>query len=259
MEYIITSWDALSEQISDYLASLNGRNDAFHHDMLFGGKPYFITENEQVLGFFSLSDGWDGGQMLCGFYLPNRTDSDVVFKEILDKYDICAALVPSNDNLYITVAMERMRQCDGSFEIQAYQYTYGLPNRAAEYNPEDIAPVDASEYDEMNRLTDGQWDVCFDDPRFRFYALRHDGVTLGYGAICPLLHQDNYADIGNFTLPQYRRRGVGRSILIHLALIVKSQNQIPIAGCWAGNKESIPTLKSAGFIPENRIFYVKFK
>lgn len=255
----MTGWDAIPTLISDYLALLNGKNDAFHHDMLFGGKPYLIVENGQTIGLFSLSDGWDGGQMLCGFYLPNRTDSDAIFSEIQGKFDVSAALVPSNDSLFIAVALEQTHRKNGSFEIQAYQYTYGLTNRAAEYNMENIANVDACEYDDMNRLTDGQWDGCFDDPRFQFYVLRCDGVTLGYGAICPLQHQENYADIGNFTLPQYRRRGVGRSILIQLAAIAMSQGKIPIAGCWAGNKESIPTLKSAGFIPENRIFYVKFK
>ena len=85
-----------------------------------------------------------------------------------------------------------------------------------------------------------------------------DGEILGYGAYCTMPFNEGYADIGNFTLPQYRRKGVGRSILIHLAQVVRSKGLEPIAGCWAGNMESIPTIRSAGFIPENKLCYVQF-
>lgn len=259
VNYLESNWESISALISDYLAVLNGKNDAFHHDLLFGGIPYLIQENGRDIGFFSLSDGWDDGKMLCGMYLPQRGDSAQIFTQMLEKFDIRSALVPSNDSLLVALTMEFVGLHGGSFVVQAYQYTYGLPERPAEYDLEDIAPVEPDEYEEMNRLTEGQWDGCYDDLRFRFYVLRHDGVTLGYGATCPLPYQENYIDIGNFTLPQQRLRGVGRSILIGLAQMAVSHGMIPIAGCWAGNKESIPTIRSAGFIPENRIFYVKFK
>lgn len=66
-------------------------------------------------------------------------------------------------------------------------------------------------------------------------------------------------DIGNYVLPEHRRKGVSRSILINLGKIALEQGFIPVAGCWYGNTESIATLTSAGYIPENRIFYVRFK
>lgn len=258
MNFNAADWDSMLLMISEYFDLLGYKNDAFHHDMLFGGTPYLIQEDGRNIGFFSAAEGWDGGFMLRGLYLPHRTDSAQIFSEILTQYDIRSALVPSNDSLFVALAMEHMQANNGSFAIQAYQYTYGVPARAAEYPVADMLPLLPEEFDEMNRLTEKQWDGCDQDPRFRFYRLCHDGVTLGYGAYVPLEHVKGYADIGNFTLPEYRQKGVGRSLLIHLAQIVRDQGMIPVAGCWAGNRESIPTIKSAGFIPENRIFYVKF-
>lgn len=65
-------------------------------------------------------------------------------------------------------------------------------------------------------------------------------------------------DVGNYVLPEHRRKGVGRSILINLSKLAIQQGFIPVAGCWYGNKESVATLISSGMIPENRIFYVRF-
>ncbi|RII33675.1 hypothetical protein D2A34_18290 [Clostridium chromiireducens] len=66
-------------------------------------------------------------------------------------------------------------------------------------------------------------------------------------------------DVDNFRLPQHRRKGIGRSIMINLSKFAISQGLIPIAGCWHGNTESIEPLISSGLIPENRIFYVRFR
>lgn len=90
-------------------------------------------------------------------------------------------------------------------------------------------------------------------------SLANSKGCLKYGSIIPLAFNKNSADIGNFTLPEYRMNGVGRSLIIHLSEIAKSQNLTPVCGCWYGNTESIATLQSSGFIPNSRIFYIKFK
>lgn len=118
--------------------------------------------------------------------------------------------------------------------------------------------VSPSEYQLMNSLTENQWEGCFEDGNFKFYKIIDNKETLGYGGIGKMIHNQKNVDIGNFTLPQHRRKGVGRSIVINLSKLAIQQGLIPVAGCWYRNTESIATLISSGFIPENRIFYVRF-
>ena len=255
-----SEWPRLDAQTGAYLRELAGKNDGFHSAMMFGGTPYAIEIDGENLGFCSLADGWDGGKMCTAFYVvPERRRycADLLAR-LIEDFSVTAALVASNDGPFIAVAFEKMRALGTTFDLQAYNHLYGPPARPAEFGRDKMQEVAPEEYEAMNRLTQRQWDGCFDNPNFRFFALREDGETLGYGAIERLAHEPGKADIGNFTLPAHRRRGVGRSLLIHLAQIVIEQGLTPVAGCWYQNEASIPTLASSGFIPENRLFYVKF-
>ena len=260
MVFTKTNWSSLCTLKNEYLNRLERKNDGFHADMLFGATPYQMETEGHIAGFFALSDGWDGGKMLTGFYLEKAYTACAanLFTRILEEFTVTAALVASNDAPLVALAFEKMNALGTSFVMQAYNFTFGLPGRPAEFAREQLIPVSPAEYEEMNGLTDKQWDGCFDNPAFRFFALRKDGETLGYGSIFPVLGDESRMDIGNFTLPQHRQKGVGRSLLIHLAQLVLDEGKTPVAGCWYGNKESIPTIKSSGFLPETRLFYVKF-
>ncbi|MDE6520461.1 MAG: hypothetical protein K2K91_08440 [Ruminococcus sp.] len=57
-----------------------------------------------------------------------------------------------------------------------------------------------------------------------------NSITLGYGAICRMSYNKKNVDVRNFTLLEYRRKGVGRSMIINLSQIALSQGFIPVAG-----------------------------
>lgn len=256
-----SDWDELQNLTSEYFTELGYKNDAFHNGNIFDNEAYSIIADEKICGFFSLGNSWEGGKMLCGFYVvpEKRRISDMIFGNVIEEMNIQSALVPSNDEHFVSLAFEKMHALGTGFEMQAYQFIYGEPSHEAEYGMEFLEEVQPEEYDTMNRLTEGQWDGCFGNPEFSFYAIRCEGKTLGYGATGKMKYNDKYVDVGNFTLPEFRQQGVGRSLIINISKLVLQQGKIPVAGCWYGNKESILTLKSSGFIPENRIFYVKFK
>ena len=260
INFIKSDWDKLQNLTEEYFSELGYKNDAFHNGFLFDNEAYKIIADENTCGFFSLGNSWEGGKMLCGFCVvpEKRRISEDIFGKLVDEMNVQSALVPSNDGHFVSLAFEKMRALGTGFEMQAYQFTYGEPSRPAEYGMEFLTEVQPEEYEVMNSLTEGQWDGCFGDPAFSFYAIKKDGKTLGYGATGKMKYNDKYVDVGNFTLPEFRRNGVGRSLIINISKLVLQQGKIPVAGCWYGNKESIPTLKSSGFIPENRIFYVKF-
>ena len=253
-------WSALTNMKETYLDALQRKTDGFHADMLFQAEPYLIEAQGAPAGFFALGNGWDGGKMLTGLYLEKAYTASAqdLFSRIMAEFNVTASLVASNDALLVALAFEKMNALGSSFVMQAYNFTFGLPARPAEFGPECLVPVQPSEYEEMNGLTDKQWDGCFHNPAFRFFALKAENETLGYGSIFPVLQDEFRMDIGNFTLAKHRRKGVGRSLLIHLAQIVLNEGKTPVAGCWYGNKESILTIKSSGFLPETRLFYIKF-
>ena len=259
-EWTKTDWEPLLPMIEAYQTDLGWQNDGFHNGMLFDNQAYRIDIDGRAAGFFSLGNAWEGGNLLCGLYLmpEYHAVSAEIFSRLIDTLPVRTALVPSNDALLVSLAFEQMHARKTDFDIQAYNFTYGEPMRPAEFGRETFSEITPDEYEAADRRTEGQWSGCFGNPNFRFYAIRLGGETLGYGATAKLKYNPRHMDIGNFTLPQHRRKGVGRSLLIHLGSTVREQGYIPVAGCWYYNKESIPTLKSSGYLPTNRIFYVKF-
>lgn len=255
-----TKWDEIQNLYTDYFDELGYKNDGFHNSMMFEGEPYLIICNDEESGFFSVGNSWDNGNMLRGFYvIPSKRRASIeIFNKVMDDFQIEAALVASNDSHYVGLAFEKMNALKTFFDMQAFNFIYGEPEREAEYGMDCVKEVSPSEYELMNTLTEKQWEGCFENGNFKFYKITNNNETLGYGGIGKMINNQKNVDVGNFTLPQHRRKGVGRSIMINLSKIAIQQGLIPIAGCWHGNAESIATLISSGFIPENRIFYVRF-
>lgn len=251
-------WENMPNLIDDYFSELGYQNDGFHSDTMFEGNPYFIKQNDAVIGFFSLGDSWDGGKMFRAFYLlpDKRSHSRAVFEQLTDEFAVEAVLVASNDAHLVGLAFEKMHALGTHFDMQAFNFIYGKPAREAEFGIECLCRV--TDFVKMNKLTEGQWDGMFDNERNQFYELKLNGELLGYGGISAMKYTKN-ADIGNYVLPEHRRKGVGRSLLIHLGMIAIEQGLTPVAGCWYGNSKSVATLTSAGFIPKNRVFYVRFR
>ena len=260
IEFAQSKWSLLEKRLSAYLGELGGKNDGFHNAMMFDAEPYAVQVDEEAIGFCSLMDGWDGGKMLTSFYIApeSRRYSASALESAIERFNVTAALVASNDGQFVAVAFEKMKALGTTFEMQAYNHVYGRPKRPPEFGRDKVTRVLSEEYDAMNALTENQWDGCFGKPGFRFYKICENGETLGYGAIERLAYEAGKVDIGNFTLPAHRRKGVGRSMLINLAQIAMEEGLTPVAGCWYGNAQSIPTIASSGFIPESRLFYVKF-
>lgn len=256
-----TEWNNITEFIGSYFAELGYCNDLFHNSMMLGGTAYAVLADNEICGFFSLADSWEGGRMITSFYISHekRRYSAEILEKVCSEYDAAAVLAASNDAHLVSIAFEKMRACGTSFDMQAYNFVYGKPSVKADYGMDCMEQVTSEEFEQMNELTEKQWDGCFDSADYQFWKIVKNGFTLGYGAIGKMPYNSKCVDVGNFTLPEYRREGVGRSMIINLSQIAEKQGFTPVAGCWYGNKESILTLKSSGYIPENRIFYIRFK
>ncbi|HEY9293704.1 MAG TPA: GNAT family N-acetyltransferase [Microlunatus sp.] len=83
---------------------------------------------------------------------------------------------------------------------------------------------------------------------------RLGGQEIGIAMLVP--HPLNAArvDIGMFTDPDARRRGIGRSILALSADEVLATGRVPVAGCWWRNWASRRVLEAAGLTCIGTIF-----
>lgn len=253
-------WEDIKNLYEDYLLELGYRNDGFHNSMLFEGEGYGIYIKSKCIGFCSIGESWSKGRILRGFYIIpiERKKSIEIFNEVLETLKVESVLVVSNDAHYIGLAFEKMNSLKKTFDMQGFNFVYGKPENEPEYNINEIREVGQAEYELMNKCTENQWDGCFENEKFKFYKIIKNNETLGYGSIGKMINNKKNVDIGNYTLPKHRGKGVGRSMIINLSKIAISKKLIPVAGCWYENKESMRTLISAGFIPENRIFYIRF-
>lgn len=253
-------WSEIESLVTDYFVELGYKNDGFHNDMLFDGEAYTIICDGEEAGFFSVGNSWNEGKMLRGFFLvpSKRRPAIEIFNKVIKDFQIEAALVASNDAIFVGLAFEKMNSLKTFFDMQAFNFTYGAPAREAEYGMDCFKEVEPSEYELMNNLTEGQWEGCFENENYNFYKITKNNETLGYGSFEKMNYNEKNVNIGNYTLSQHRKRGIGRSMIINLSKIAVKQGMIPVAGCWYGNTESVATLTSSGFIPENRIFYIKF-
>ena len=210
-----TKWDELQNYIKTYFEELGYKNDGFHNGMMFEGEPYLITFDDENAGFFSVGNSWDGGKMLRGFYVipSKRRFSREIFDKIMVEFQMEAALVASNDAHFVSLAFEKMNALKTFFDMQAFNFVYGEPMREAEYGMECMKEVDPAEYESMNRLTENQWDGCFEDESFKFYKIVSRNETLGYGGMGKLAHNPKNVDVGNFVLSQHRRNTVNSFIV----------------------------------------------
>lgn len=253
MTGIPAKWDELSFEVAAFLEETGHRNDGFWDDGIYAARPYRAEG-----GFFAVGE-WDGAPMLRAFWLPkrDRARAQALFGEVCAAHAVARAMVASNDELFLCLAFERMLGTGGSFDMQAYNLTFGVPKRPPEFSKECFVRVPEADYAQMHALTEGQWEGEIPADA-AFYRVESGGEALGYGAVYPRMLDKGCADIGNYTLPAHRQKGVGRSVLINLAYAAIASGAKPTAGCWYYNLNSIRTLTSAGFIPDTRLFNVRF-
>ena len=232
-----------------YIASLTGVNDDFWEGHVLKSQIYNIGLSGQSIG-------------LCGVY--NRENltffhiqkdflkhAQPAFAEMLKAINPQYAFVPTNDEQLVSLCMDRFVK----IEMQAYFFTRGAEIvRPPEY-PRELLAV-ASPSDEADILDTE--DLAENISLGKYYVMRKDGVFLGQGFFNRLSLIPGAASIGMSVHPDFRCRGVGRSIIIHLADICREKGITPYCGCWYYNHNSKATLESAGFVTQTRLLKIWF-
>ena len=260
MNYTIckTDCDNIIPLFRIYAKTLSGVCDDFWETHILHADFYSIIIEGYPAGYFAVYEKTKLTQFfLCDEYLNL---AQVIFQRILAEYTIQTAFVATCDELFLSLCLDFHRNVD----MQAYFFDGSHPRkvRLPEFGRPCISPIFVKELMEAKEVTGDFFDDVTEDDllseRTMLYRLHENGETLGFGMVVPGILLTQYASVGMITLEAHRRRGVGRSIQLHLAELCRENGLLPIAGCWYGNQNSKRTLESAGLTSKTRLLNVSF-
>ena len=257
-EFTKVQYNVIEPLFQQYKKTLGGVCDEFWEDHILRADFYMITIDGHSAGYFAIYQK----TKLTQFFLLNQYGhlAQPFFQQILAGYSMKSAFVATCDELFLSLCLDFHR----SIELQAYFFDGSVPNevRPPEFARSCIVPVSAEELSEVKEITGDFFDDVAEDDllckRTMLYRLCENGETLGFGIVVPGKLLPQYASLGMITLEQYRRRGVGRSIQLHLADLCRENGLIPISGCWYRNENSKKTIESAGRYSKTRFLNVLF-
>lgn len=140
---------------------------------------------------------------------------------------------------------------------QAYQFA--LLNESDLRDPVDGMSLRPATHDDLTYLTAQDFLDDYDGPlaRDEVRIAEQHGAPVGIGIVAAHALSENVVDIGMYTEPSERRKGVGSAILVVLARAALERGKRVSAGCWWRNWESRPSIESAGLTCVGTIFQIR--
>ncbi|RSD28385.1 GNAT family N-acetyltransferase [Mesobacillus subterraneus] len=237
--------------------------ESFQEELILDSKCFTIEIDGTALGSFAFCENVfdvQGFTVLTQFALAPEAIRHFqrIFETILTQYEIKSAMVATNYEFFLATAMDFHK----SVTMQAYLFTTSnAPVRPPEFPRSHFTPASPEDLQEILRLTNNHFDFLL-HPRkketHQLYVLKDGEETLGFGLLETGLILKNASSLGIYTMEKHRRKGAGRSMMMHLKDICRENGIKPITGCNWYNKKSKATLESAGFISETRLLRVEF-
>ncbi len=253
-KYIKTT---VQDKLNDYINYTKTLRliDTYWEDYILESQTYSIEIDEQYAGCFSIHSQEN---MLTSFFIKDEyvIFSQAVFLDILEKYQVKFAYVVTSDELFLSVAMDNHKKV----ELQAYFFDDSfVPKNPCKYPIYLLKQANKSDYNELKAL-DFFDNLDLEDETDIKYVMRDcNGNLMGAGHIQTMLLAPKWGACGMITAENYRQKGVGKSIIMHLKQICMERELIPIAGCWYYNHNSKRTLESCGFSSRTRLLKIHFK
>lgn len=249
--FIKTNMEEVEDLYKSY-AQKNDCGDDFWEEHIYNGDIYKITLDDNTLGIFSIFNN----EKLTSFYLLEPlVDAQSIFSSVLSEFNITSAFVITKDEPFLSLALDLHKEV----KIQAYFFINTERTVPPAAYPREwvkkATMADLSELlgikffgEEAKRIEDGT-----------LYVMRDpEGNFMCAGIIEPLKLQKNKTATGMYTQPEFRQKGVGRSMIMHLKDITIEQGKTTSAGCWYYNHLSKRTLESTGYITKTRLLNILF-
>lgn len=252
--YEICHKDLVNKLLNTYVNKITSPVDSFLEDHILNSKFYIIVFDNKEVGYFSVYNE----KLLTLLHIEDKflkLGQDLV-KDIIEKFEIEKAFVPTCDELMLSLIIDN----EVSIEKQAYFFVDNkdIKNEVV-YKNGVFRKAKLSDIDNIINISGNFFDKI--DERIKndeIFIFEEDNILLGIGVIEKGKILKKYASIGMFVNEKYRRKGIGKSILIYLKKEVYGLGLIPIAGCWYYNRVSKKTLESAGMITKTRLLNITF-
>jgi len=255
---VVDDFKEINPILEEYLQSLTGVVDDFWEEHILMADIYFIKKEEKVVGCFSIHNK----DKITMFYIQHEYIhmAQDIFKKILSDFCVQTAFVATCDLLFLNLCLDFHKKV----ELQAYFFdgTRIMAVREPEYGRELLSEIKPEEIDEINRRTDDFFSFASQENYYKIgykiFRLAENGIDLGYGIYGPGRLIPRYFYCGMVTIPEHREKGIGRSIQIHMADMIRENGGVPVSGCWYYNTLSKKTIESAGRYNSVRLLNVFF-
>lgn len=250
-----TEFAACREAYYAYTAGIRLADSYWANNILYAQIYTIVVDGERV-GFCSILED---EKALTSFLLNREAmrSSQKIFAELFRQLRPKLAYVVTGDELFLSLCLDVHRQ------VQPHGYFFSgtdVPVPPAEWPGERVVPAQESDLPDLVR-TEFYHPCDIQDPENPIFVLRDaDGSFVGTGHIALWMRRlnANWGCIGMYTAPEYRGRGVGRSIILAMKERTEQMGLIPICGCFVHNLASKATLESCGFVTETRYLKILF-
>ena len=239
--------------IDEYLDGISIPYDDFLEEHILNSQIFSIFLKREHIGFFGKLEN-----MATTFFIKNEYfhKANEVFADIQMNFNITEAFVPTSDIGFMSVTLEKF----ASIEIQALHFTETNSFvRSPEFPKENFRLATEHDLREIEQFASDFLDRYNERIRNnQIYVLEENNSIIGLGVLVDNKIMRNCAGTGMFTKESMRRKGIGRSIIIHLKTIVHELGKTPVPGCWYYNINSRKTLESAGYVSKSKLLKFRF-
>ncbi|MDF2531892.1 MAG: GCN5-related N-acetyltransferase [Clostridia bacterium] len=241
--------------IDGYIKTLSSPFDSYLEDHIVESDFFSIYIDGLAIGYFSFNKEF----YITQFYLERKyiKYSQLIFKDILEQYQIKSALVFTGDELFLSLVLDQeilikkqayFFQDSGATIDEATLYQGGSFRLATKGDISLILQVSDDFFDSLEARIE----------RGEIFVFKDGEILLGAGIVEHGRVLKGYTSIGMFVNEQYRQKGIGRTIITKLKLWCYEKDITPICGCWYYNHNSKKTLESAGMLTKTRLLNVAF-
>lgn len=260
IKIIETELSQIQESRELYFSSLPECQECFVEMLVDEGKYYTISINSQKAGYIITSIdkliSKTQDNVIVEFFLGDKYIplSEEVFSQVLKELSINKIYCKSYDALLLSSCLIY------AMPYKVFGRIFRLFDIGTKYHLPPLYKVRLAQIDDYDYLLK-QGDEVYDTPDELEYLIKKQTITLfelnddlvGCGYKIPIGSKKEIFDIGMWTNPQFRRRGIATYIISYLKDECLRNNQIPVCACAADNINSIKTLQKNGFINKYKL------
>lgn len=251
--FIPVSLAQIEHEVKAHLALLASATDSFHEEHVISAHHYQIAVDDAVAGFASIH----GQSTITQFVVlePYRHLGQPIYARLRRHEHVQSALVPTNDEFFLSHALDDFRQ------LAKQACFFALANTRVVSAPAEYALrlADALDLDLIRQETADFFETLERHiANGEIFVIEREDEVAGFGVMEMSRFYEKTASIGMFTVERFRNQGVGAATIALLIGECQRRGIRPVAGCWYYNHSSKRTLEKAGMYSPTRYLRIEY-